>query len=186
MKIKDIVRTVGLLTGRSEIVEGIDNGVTEASNLVVKTINTLVDLTNLVISELSTTYVPLVCSEKVKVVNGQVTYGSLKNKALRIRDVYLTDGQEIMYKKYFDHISVSADTVVVEYEYLPVTYGLTDEIDYKEKDVTVRTLAYGVLAEFSISEGRFDEAVTWHKRYVDALAESCFPKNSQIKNRDWL
>ena len=65
-------------------------------------------------------------------------------------------------------------------------YALSDTIGYTEKQVGKRILAYGLCAEFSIAEGRFNEAVTWHKRYVDALSEICLPENSYIKARRFM
>ena len=45
------------------------------------------------------------------------------------------------------------------------------------------TLAYGVLAEFCLTEARFDEAVMWHERYVNAVNLLLKPKNTRIKGR---
>ena len=73
--------------------------------------------------------------------------------------------------------------VLVEYEYAPDKVGLDDEICYMEKDVPVRVIAYGVAAEYCITEGDFDQAVMWHKRYTDAISDICVPKNTRAAKR---
>lgn len=50
--------------------------------------------------------------------------------------------------------------------------------------ISERVLAYGVAAEYCITEG-IDEAVTWDKRYKDALAAA--PKQSRtVKPRKFI
>ena len=102
-----------------------------------------------------------------------------------MRSVYSLNGNAMDFTQTHEYMVVQNLQVVVEYEYCPPTYQLDEQIGYAEKDVPARVIAYGLMAEFALCEGRFDEAITHHKRYVDNLATLCCPKNANIKKRSW-
>ncbi len=183
MSIKEILKNAALLLGRDNVIDYC-NGVT-VNDDTLRTVNNMTGLINLVLSELACTYIPMVKRETVSASNGKIYYKDLTENALKILGVYNTSGGEVYFKQNAQYLTVNANSVVVEYEYSPSNYGFDDEIGYQEKDVSARVLAYGLCAEFSISEGKFDQAVMWHKRYVDALSEICVPKNSHVKERRW-
>ena len=74
---------------------------------------------------------------------------------------------------------------MLKYQYLPKNYDINDVVGYKETEVSKMTLTSGLAAEYSISEGLFDEAVMWHKRFVDGVNAITRPKNVKIKSRCW-
>ena len=123
--------------------------------------------------------------EDVIPTDGRVYYKDLTERALKIRAVYSKDGKELDCNKTAEYICVDYSQVAVEYDYVPANYGLDQTIGYTDKDVSARVIANGVASEFCITEGRFDEAVTFHKRYIDALSEICLPKNALTKKRRW-
>ena len=184
MTIKDVVKITALMTGRNDIVDYLNGKQTGAD--AADSVSTLEGLTNLVVNELSCTYIPLVKVESVIVTLGKVYFSSLMEKVLHVKGVYSPQGKAVPYTQTAKYLSVDLMNVDIEYEYVPKTLKLEDEIGYEEKDVPSRVLAYGVAAEFAISERRFDEAVTYHKRYVDALEEMLTPKNLMIKKRSFI
>ena len=183
MTIKDILRTGASMIGRDDVVEYIDGSAQNVGEQTMPTINLMVNLINLVISELSATFIPMINSETVNVENGKIYYAKLKENAIKIIDVYDIDGKELSAKYTAEYIVVSGDKAIVEYEYAPSNYGLTDTIGYSAKDVSLSTLAYGLIAEYSISQGCFDEAVMWHKRYVESVMAMRKVKNVTVKGR---
>ena len=184
MSIKDIVKNAALLLGRENVVDYFNGG--SANDETLRIVNNMTGLINLVISELACTYIPMVKKEKVNVSRGKVYYKDLTENALQILNVFDERGNEVYYEISAEYLTVSNGTVVVEYEHSPHNYGLDDQIGYDEKTVCANVLAYGLCAEFCISEGRFEQAVMWHKRYVDALYEICTPKNTRVKQRRWV
>ena len=185
MTIKEILKIVCLLSGRDVVKNYLETG-GDANAETLETVNKLTALANLVINELSSTYIPMVKTEKVNVSGGKVKYTELSERALEIKAVYCENGIEEGFKCAAEFFTTSNGSKYVEYEYLPSNYGLDDEIGYTERDVPTRVLAYGVLAEFAICENRYDEAVSHHKRYVDGVAQICMPKNAVIKKRSFV
>ena len=187
MCIKEIIRITALLLGRDNVIRYLD-GDTDEQNVgadCLRTINVLTDLTNLVINELSTTYIPMTKVEKVVSNDGKVYYKDLTERILRVRAVYDIDGKNVEYSVNSEYVKVNYSEVEIEYDFVPENYGLEQTIGYTDKDVSARVIANGVASEFNVSEGRFDEAVTFHKRYVDMLSDICLPKNTFIKKRRW-
>jgi len=186
MNIKEILKITAVLLNRENVIGYLNGNVNSISNETLVTVNNMTSLANLVINELSTTYIPMVKIEKVNSSAGKVEHKQLSERVLKIINVYDQSMNNCSFTVTAEYLKVNKSVVNVEYEYLPSNYGLDDEIGYNEKDVSPRVLAYGVCAEFSISEGRFDEAVLWHKRYVDAVSEICLPKNTTLKQRSWV
>ena len=96
------------------------------------------------------------------------------------------EGKKIDFSLDGSYLLTNAYKCVVEYEYAPKNYGLDDDIGYTEQDISLSALAYGVTAEYCITQGLFEQAVMHHKRFVDNVAEICLPKNKKIKSRSWL
>lgn len=184
MTVKEVIQTTAIMIGRNDIVDYF-NGKSSGTD-TVENVSSLEGLVNLVINELSCTYIPLVKVETVIVTLGKVYFSDLSEKILHVRGVYSQHGKAVPYTETAKYLSVDMDKVDIEYEYTPKLLKLDDQIGYDEKDVPTRVLAYGVAAEFAISERRFDEAVTFHKRYVDALSEMFAPKNSIIRQRSFI
>lgn len=186
MKVKEVIRTVALLLNREDVIEYLDSGVAQEGSDTVKTVNVLVELLNLVVSELSSTYIPAVKSERVSLYNGKVNYSVLSEQVLKILHVIDDNGKEIDFTQYNEFFTFGCPSATVEYEYLPKVVGIDDELCYSESKIEKRVLSYGTLAEYAITEGEFDEAVMWHKRYVDGVEAICLPQNKKVKRRRWV
>lgn len=183
MTVKEVLKTVSAMIGREDAISYLNGSTLGVGEETAPTVNLMANLLNLVISELSATFIPMIKTETVTTQNGKVFYASLKENAVRIIKVYDADGKELSIKSNAEYLETEKNTVTVEYEYAPTSYGLTDTIGYTEKEVSLSTLAYGVVAEYSISQGNFDEAVMWHKRYVDSVSQMRKLKNVTVKGR---
>ncbi|MBR2448717.1 MAG: hypothetical protein IKB30_01205 [Clostridia bacterium] len=186
MTVKEILITTSTMLGREDVTAYLNGDVDSAGENTLPTINVMVNLLNLVIGELAGTFIPMVKSEKISTNNGKVYYTDLTERALEIKNVFDFSGTRVSYRQTAEFIAVSCDNVIVEYEYAPPNYGLDDKIGFTEKDVALGTLAYGLAAEYSISLEDFDQAVMWHKRYVDSIAEHRKVHNATIKERSFV
>ncbi len=184
MTIKEIIDATANVVGRKDVSEYLNLG-KEGSEDTLLTVNKLVGLLNMIISELAGTFIPMIKSESVSAKNGRIYFTDLSCKALEILKVLLPNGTELNYSQNAEFISVPADNVIIEYSYVPPAYDLTSTIGYTEKEISKSTLIYGLCAEYCICTGAFDEAVLWHDRYVDAVKETRKVKNSKIKGRCW-
>ena len=185
MKIKEIVKSSALMLGRENVVNYLcGNQTPTASEDTISEVERLTALTNLVISELAASFVPIAVLEKAQVSNGRIYFNTLKETPLKILDVLDNTDNSVSFVQYPEFISVSNGDRVL-YEYLPKEKTIEQDCPYEERIVPSRVLSYGVASEFCITEGEFEQAVMWHKRYVDALEDIIIPKNRQAKNRRW-
>ncbi|MBR2498932.1 MAG: hypothetical protein IKB67_04405 [Clostridia bacterium] len=185
MTVKDIVKSSAALLSREDVCDYLSGKQGGIGDDTVPTLNTMVTLLNLVISELSATYIPMVKREQVEIVGGKLYYTALKNTPLKVLNVYDALGKEIPYSENALYLSVSTDNAIVEYEFVPPNYGLEETIGYTEKDISQGALAFGLAAEYSICKGAFDEAVMWHKRYVESVNNKRKIENVKLKTRSW-
>ncbi len=185
MTIRDIVRSSALILGKNDVITYLDGGQNTGID-TFESVNLLTNLCTLVIDELSATYIPLIKKETVTFSKGKHALINFSQKVVKMIGVYDMDGNSVDFS--VDGIYVTADIskCIVEYEYAPKNYGLEDKIGYSEKDISLSALAYGVAAEYCITQGLFEQAVMHHKRFVDIVAEACVPKNKMIKSRSWV
>ena len=185
MTIRKIASMVATFIGWRELKNYIDTDEGYYGECVEKAKQTLTELTNVVINELACSYIPALTVEDVTSVNGRVYYNTLSKTPLKVIKVCDKFGNELAFSSSPEYITVGSLAVTVEYEYAPEAVGFNDNICYMEKDVPARVIAYGVTAEYCIVDGDFDQAVMWHKRYTDAVADICLPKNATVKRRSW-
>jgi hypothetical protein len=187
MTVKEVLKTTATLLGREDVSGYLNDNSVEVGEDTLSALNVLVGLVNLVVNELSGTYIPLVKTETVPVENGRVYFSVLSETALKIQGVYSTAGKKIDYGYHPEYIIVNGQKqITIEYEYQPSNLGLEDSVGYNERQVSKRVIAYATAAEFCLTEGSFDKAVMWHERYVEEIKAICFPVNSKIKQRSWV
>ena len=213
MQLKEIIKNASLMLGKSDVVKYLDGDfssdddyddgyyeedggiygeeeIDTAGADTLEAVNLMVNLSNLVINELACTFIPLVAEEQIVFSNQKAYYKNFKKKVVKILGVFDLSGRKLDFIDKTEYILVnsalaSTQTLMVEYQYSPDNYALTDEIGYSEMQISARTIAYGVASEVCISEGDFDQAVMHHKRCVDEIALITMPKNATIKQRSW-
>ena len=183
MTVKEIMQQACTLSGREDMVDylALNGSATEDTILAV---NVMVRLLNMVVSELSASFIPLITEEYISATD-KVTYADLSKNAIEIIKVYDQQGLEIPFSVHYDHVKISRPCSSIKYKYTHTTYGLEDTLDYTEKDIPSAVLAYGLSAEFALSEGDFDRACSLHDRYVEGVHAICKPKNRKTKERAW-
>lgn len=185
MKVKNLVKNSALILGKFDVIRYI-NGATDSGIDTLESVNLLTNLCTLVVDELSSTYLPLIRRETVTFGHGKHPLNTFRETIIKILAVYDMDNKKVDFTIDEYYVWANVSKCNVEYEYAPKNYDLDDEIGYSEKDISISTLAYGVAAEYCITQGQFEQAVMHHKRYVDNLAEICLPKNKMIKSRSWV
>ena len=185
MNLKDVIKLSAVYLGRENVLKYLDGNLGSSHDVVMSQVDTLTRCANVVISELASTFIPLIKREKVVAINGKLYYSAFSETPLEILGMYDGEEQE-EYKILPEYIEVKKTILTVEYKYLPPNYGLTDEIGYSEQELPLRILAYGTTAEFCLTEKSFDESVMWRKRFSDAIAMMFAPKNRKIKQRSFI
>ena len=185
MKLKDVIKLSAVYLGRENVVNYLENLKTE-DDTVLYAVDTLTRCANITVSELASTFIPMIKKERVGTENGKIYYTELTETPLEIKNVYDSSGYKITFEINPEYVEVSGLEVFIEYVYLPTNYGISDSIGYTERQVPSRVIAYGVAAEFCLTERSFDESVMWRKRYTDALSLILAPKNKRIKQRRFI
>lgn len=186
MTVKEIIKTAATLIGEEEVFSALDKEASEIQSETLKKIDLLTRLINLVVGELSATYIPLKKEEKIKTSDGKIKYSDLTENAVKILAVYDEYGEKKECAATAEYIMTGDGEFTVVYAYAPPNLGIGDETGYSERDVSTTVLSYGVIAEYCLTQGRFDEATFWRKRYSDGIDCFCLPQNSRTKRRGWL
>ena len=186
MTVKEIVNTAAALLSREDITAYLAGEQSEIAQETLPSVNLMVTLVNLVISELAGTYIPMVKKEEINPVGGKLYYTDFSCTPLKINAVYDGSGKDIRYTETALYLEVNAAKVTVEYQFVPPNYGLDDQIGYTEADVSAGALAFGLAAEYSVCKSAFDEAVMWHKRYVESISAARKLKNATLKKRSFV
>ena len=198
MTIKDILKTAATLLNLTDCTEyftaidteaeqiGGENAANNTTIDVLSKVDLLTRLANLVIAELASSFVPMTCAEEVETADGKIVFADLAHNITRILSVKNEFGQDAEFKLYPEYVKVFGGIYTVEYEYLPENYAMGDTVGFKESKITAALLGYGVAAEYCITQGRFEEAVLWRKRYSYGVERAALPKNAAIKGRCWL
>ena len=184
MTIKDVIKISATPLGEKRVLDYLD-GRSEGDGETLTKVDNLTRCANLVISELAFTYVKMYKTERVSAVGGKVEFSALSEKILEVVKVEDAQANSLYYQIKPTYIKLNAQTVDITYAYTPSNYGLTDQTGYTGKEITARTLALGVNAEYLLIEREFDQSVMWRDRYVKAVYDGIKPKNGKIKQRKW-
>ena len=185
MTIKDIIKTAAVLMNLTDVVEYLGDNAAAPASATLARADALTRLANLTVSELAATYAPMVCAEEVETADGKIVFANLSHNITKILSVKNQFGQDAEFKIYPEYLKVFGGRFTVEYEYAPANYGLNDSVGFNGK-ITAALLGYGVAAEYCITEGRFEEAVLWRKRYTEGVERAVLPKSAVAKGRCWL
>ncbi len=148
-------------------------------------INTIVKCINMVISEIASDYLPVEFEEEVEVINGVIPYDNLSKKLINLKNV-TKNSTKIDTKMYPNELLVKADGMVrVQYMYMPNAVKLGDIISLSPK-ITLMLIVYGVLGEYCLLQGRYEDSSLYDKRYREMLKIACrVTKEIKLKHGWW-
>lgn len=148
-------------------------------------INTIIKCINMIISEIASDYLPVEYEEDVEVVNGIIPYENLSKRLINLKKV-TKNQSKIDAKMYPDEILVNTDGIVhVQYLYMPAQIGLGGVIELSPK-ITLMLIVYGVLGEYCLLQGRYEDSMLYDKRYREMLKVACrVTKEIRLKHGWW-
>ena len=186
MILKDIIKSACVYLGDTAVADYL-GGNSVGTSAVLKKVNIYANLCNIVIAELAAGYIPMVATETVALSDGKALFSGFSYNLTRVLSVKDATGGDIPYEIFPTYLKTDGlfNSCIVEYEYSPSNYGLTDTVGFKSS-VSATLLSYGLCAEYCVTEGRFEEAVMWRKRFTDGVERLILPKNSQTAARCWL
>lgn len=147
-------------------------------------INTIIKCINMIISEIASDYIPCEYKENIKVVNGVIPYDSLSKRLINLKNI-TKNHSKIGAKMLPSEILVKAEGEVnIEYYYMPDEVKLGDNIELSPR-VTLMLLVYGVLGEYCLLQGRYEDARLYDKRYREMLKVACRVTKEIILKHGW-
>ncbi|MBR5439615.1 MAG: hypothetical protein IKV61_05305 [Clostridia bacterium] len=187
MTVKDILKTATTLLNRGDIKNYINGEAVNDYIQVEEDFNLLLDCYNLVEEEIATDYYRLKDTQTFTVVDGVIKCENFSKNVLAILSVKGLNGNAVNAEIKPDGIYTNEKNVVVEYVYVPSQKSIDENSSFFGTLITKRAIALGVITEFSLIKGDYEEAVTWHKKYITALTNCLASKKvKKIKERKWL
>ncbi len=182
MTIGDILFYVADVSGRQDLKEKIKRNEVDFEDEEVERI---LSCYNLLVCELCEEIEPLIFSEDLQSQDGKFYYKDFQFKPTKILSVF-ENGKKIKFENLFTHLKVDAKEITVTYERAPKKpTELLEESEYSDV-FSLRVLGSGVLAEYLLTIGLFDEAIVWRSRFEDAIKKYTLKKKRKIiKQRAW-
>lgn len=148
-------------------------------------ITSIIKCINMIISEIASDYIPIKMVEKVQAVNGSISYDTLSKRLINLKKVS-KNGTKIKAKMYPSEILIDESGLVeVEYCYIPSEVGLGDSVELLPQ-VTLMLLTNGVLGEYCLLSGRYEDSMFYDKRYREMLkVASRVTKEIKLKPGRW-
>lgn len=141
---------------------------------------------NLVINELACEYAPVTTTDVLYPSNGRVKLSSLKHECIEILSVKGYSDVEVDYTVNSEEIIISSFVANVTYTYVPGTLNLEDNVPLGDRRINEKTLAYGVVAEYCLISGRYEEAVIYNNKFTSSLKSAMFRPSARIKERKFI
>ena len=186
MTVKDIIKKSAELLNLKKVSDYLGDENAEGDTETLAAVNKLTGLTNLVLNELSLSYLPMKEREEMTVTDGKISFSSLSKTPYRVLNVFDIYGETAFYTLTSTGVKVSVPKAVIEYAYIPSNYGLSDVVGYTETEISSRLIAYALCAEYLVTVSAFSEAVMWRKRFTEELEELVVPKSRTMKSRRFI
>ena len=186
MTVKEVLDCAAFLLGKEETQAYLKQSEAESTPQVQRETELLLRCYNIVENEIALDYLPLTAEESFIAENGTIPYTAFSRFPVSVSAVTDEYGNALPYYVFPEYLKVRTGKAVVAYSYAPAVKSLSDECEYRT-GVSARLIAYGVACEYCLVDGRYEEAVTWDKKYKDALlcaASAVRPR--VVRSRRWV
>ena len=109
MTIKDIIKSAATFLNLTDVTEYLNsNSQALPATATASAVDALTRLSNLVISELAASYIPMTCAETVTTTDGKIIFASLTHNVTRILSVKNQFGHDAEFKLFPEYLKVNA------------------------------------------------------------------------------
>ena len=184
IKIKTVVALAAEMLGAKERFDRyLENSANEDDQRLV---DALLRCFHLVETEIATDRVPIVMEDLLEMEDGTIPYTELSTTPAFIISVCDTYGNSADVKIGATAIEGKDGRYVVRYAKLPSEKSI-EKMCELPPNVSCRTLAYGVAAEYCLHTGAYAEHAVWEKKYKEGLTvDSRSRRGKVIKGRAWV
>ncbi len=182
MTIGDILFYVADVCGREELKEKIKRKEVDFEDSEVEKI---LSCYSLLVGELCDEIEPLVSFQELESDDGNFYYENFEFRPTKILKVE-ENGVNKKFQNLLTHLKTDAKKITVTYERAPKKpTALEDECEFSNV-FSLRVLGSGLVAEYFLTIGLFDEAIVWRNRFEDAIKTYSIKKKRKIlKQRAW-
>ena len=129
-------------------------------------------------------YCPLYHTETLTPISGAIKYERFAFDPYKIVKVISKDNSKT--KIHATEI-ISDSEITVEYIYIPTVKGFDEKFVFMRSPLTALDVSYGVLSEYLLYKGRFEEANAYFDKFLTALKNAGSVKRySNLKARTWF
>ena len=182
MTVKECVITAATELGIADEVQEYLDGSSAGGQ---KNAQLLLTCFNLVENELALDYLPLYAEDEMSSETGKIDFSALSMAAVRILRVSDEWGNSVPFQIFPAYLKTQPGKVRVAYTYTPEEKSMDGESDFKLQ-ASVRLMAYGIAAEYTLATGLFEEYAVWDKKYKEAIdaAYKALPCK-RMRSRRW-
>ncbi len=146
----------------------------------------LVQCYNLIEKELALDYFPLKREDTMLSFTGRVEFSAFSRAPVRILSVKDDKGEELEYELFPSYLKAKAGKITVIYTYTPDDKTAFDDCEYAGAASETMFL-YGTLAQYALTQGMYEEAVVWDKKYKKAIEDTyALQSCKRLKSRRWV
>ena len=183
MKVKDIVLSAALKLG---VAEGVKMYLNEEDYTYEREALLLLDCFSTVENDLALNYFPLRAEDLLRTVTGALQFSTFAHSPVRILSVKNEEGKDVEFTVYPQYLKTGPGTFTVTYTYTPDKVTIEDDGNFGVA-VPENLIVFGMLAEYCMTEGRFEEGTIWEKKYKEAI-ERVYKLGTctRLKSRTWI
>lgn len=189
MTVKNVLKAVCVFLQKDELLEtNLFDGENEPTEDQTKEVGHLVRCLNLVLSEISTDYIPLLKTEDIVSTDGKILLSRFSKNVLDVHKIVNKFNLTQQFKTFSNYFETAPGELKITYSYEPEKLSeLTDLIDEFSQRVGERIIAYGVAMEYCFICGLHDDASIWEKRFKDGLLIAARKKSTiRLPKRRWI
>ncbi len=152
-----------------------------------KELDILLRCLNLVVSDISTEYLPIYKEKDITFIDGQKKLSEIDSDLFQIVSLKDHYDNNIRFRIFDSHISANTEYAHVVYTVFAKNCTLDGDIDEFSVRLPDRVLAYGTAMEYSFISSLFDDAQIWESRYKNSLLALSSKKHDVVMpKRRWL
>jgi len=121
---------------------------------------------NLVLGNIASNHRECVATQTFNVTDGRIEYREFKKNFLKVRSVKIGT-RNVSHSLFINFMAVPNGRVTVEYCFIPIFERLSQEIHVP--NLSEQCFVYGVLTEYAVISGMFNEAKIWSHKFETEL-----------------
>lgn len=189
MSTKQILELTATFLGKEELLNcayftGSDE---QISNEDAKELDMLLRCLNLVVSDISTEYLPIYREKDITFNDGKMNLKDIDSDLFQIVSLKDEYNNNIRFRIFDSHISANCEHAHIVYTVFAKTCTLDGEVEKFSTIIPFRVLSYGTAMEYCFISSLFDDAQIWESRYKNSLLSLSSKKhNIVMPKRRWI